>query len=143
MVLVRETKEVTNRCEQHFRSRTDYNRKSSWGLEKGWVRIVPRFLDPINNIRTRMGIGGWEGNYISLKHTELSMSGLPRKSKTWENQKDGVPQVQKSRDTMRSFRECVWRGGSRQDSRTGGLTVGEGRVSVLQDVYKGSSEEWG
>lgn len=51
-----------------------------------------------------MGIGGWEGNYISLKHTELSMSGLPRKSKTWENHKDGVPQVQKSRDTMRSFR---------------------------------------
>lgn len=90
---MREIKEVTNRCERHFRSRNDYNRISSWGLEKGWVRIVPRFLDPINNIRTRMGIGGWEGNYILLKHTELSMSGLPRKSKTWENQKDGVPQV--------------------------------------------------
>lgn len=70
------------------------------------------------------------------------MSGLPRKSKTWENPKDRVSQVQKSQEMMRSFRECVWREGSTQDSRTRGLTVGEGRVSVLQDA-RGSSDEWG
>lgn len=89
-----------------------------------------------------MGIGGWEGNQISLKHTELFMSGLPRKSKTWENPKDRVSQVQKSQEMMKSFRECVWREGSTQDSRTRGLTVGESRVSVLQDA-RGSSDEWG
>lgn len=100
---------------------------------------MPRFLDPKDY---RMGIGGWEGNYIPLKHTELFMSGLPRKSKTWENQKDGVSQVQKSQEMMRSFRECVRREGSIQNSRTRGLTVGEGRVSVLQDA-RCSSDEWG